>query len=244
MSEHNITVEGGSSVRLKTAGKYCDRDIVVTSTGGGGGDLVKTLFEQGVFADESTTTIPADGFRGWQFVKQIDMPKVTSIGQYACYNCIGLEAIEFPLCETIGNYTFYNNTDVTSINMPKLKTTGTNAFRQLTSLAGVTMPSLTAINGTVFQKCTLLEKADFPLATSIGANAFNGCTALTALILRSDTVCKLTNANALTSTPIADGTGFVYVHSWQVDSYKSESNWATYPSQIRAIEDYPEITGG
>ena len=34
---HNITVEGGSSVRLPTAGKYCDRDIVVTATGGGGG---------------------------------------------------------------------------------------------------------------------------------------------------------------------------------------------------------------
>lgn len=35
---HNITVEGGTSVRLLTAGKYCDRDIVITATGGGGGD--------------------------------------------------------------------------------------------------------------------------------------------------------------------------------------------------------------
>lgn len=35
MSEHNITVKGGSSVRLKTAGKYCDRDIVVSATAGG-----------------------------------------------------------------------------------------------------------------------------------------------------------------------------------------------------------------
>ena len=35
MSEHRITVEGGSSVRLPTAGKYCDRDIVVTATPGG-----------------------------------------------------------------------------------------------------------------------------------------------------------------------------------------------------------------
>lgn len=34
---HNITVEGGTSVRLPTAGKYCDRDIVITATGGGGG---------------------------------------------------------------------------------------------------------------------------------------------------------------------------------------------------------------
>lgn len=33
---HNITVDGGTSVRLPTAGKYCDRDIVITATGGGG----------------------------------------------------------------------------------------------------------------------------------------------------------------------------------------------------------------
>lgn len=32
---HNIAVEGGTSVRLPTAGKYCDRDIVVTAQGGG-----------------------------------------------------------------------------------------------------------------------------------------------------------------------------------------------------------------
>jgi hypothetical protein len=28
---HNITVQGGTSVRLPTAGKYCDRDIVITA---------------------------------------------------------------------------------------------------------------------------------------------------------------------------------------------------------------------
>lgn len=35
MSEHNITVNGGSTVRLTTAGKYCDRDILVTALGSG-----------------------------------------------------------------------------------------------------------------------------------------------------------------------------------------------------------------
>lgn len=33
----NIEVEGGTSVRLPTAGKYCPQDIVVTATGGSGG---------------------------------------------------------------------------------------------------------------------------------------------------------------------------------------------------------------
>lgn len=33
----NIEVEGGSSVRLPTAGKYCDMDIIIKALGGGGG---------------------------------------------------------------------------------------------------------------------------------------------------------------------------------------------------------------
>lgn len=41
----NITVDGGSSVRLPTAGKYCDRDIVVTAQGGSE-DLDAVLTEQ------------------------------------------------------------------------------------------------------------------------------------------------------------------------------------------------------
>lgn len=39
MSEFNIEVQGGSSVRLPTAGKYCDRDIIVKASGGGGWSL-------------------------------------------------------------------------------------------------------------------------------------------------------------------------------------------------------------
>ena len=35
MSEINISIDGGTSKRLLTAGKYCDRDIVVTAEGGG-----------------------------------------------------------------------------------------------------------------------------------------------------------------------------------------------------------------
>lgn len=47
----DITVESGSSVRLPTAGKYCDRDIVVTATGGAE-DLNAVLTEQEALIDE------------------------------------------------------------------------------------------------------------------------------------------------------------------------------------------------
>ena len=42
---HNITVEGGTSVRLTTAGKYCDQDIIITAEGGKE-DLDTVLTEQ------------------------------------------------------------------------------------------------------------------------------------------------------------------------------------------------------
>lgn len=69
---HNITVEGGTSVRLPTAGKYCDRDIVVTATGGGSVSEPSTI--SGINLHNAETDIPntyLDGaaviaFNGWK----------------------------------------------------------------------------------------------------------------------------------------------------------------------------------
>ena len=81
--------------------------------------------------------------------------------------------------------------------------------------------------------------------TSIGTYAFYSCSALVTVILRyTDAVCTLAGTNAFTSTPIASGTGYIYVPSALIDSYKAATNWSTYADQIRAIEDYPDICGG
>ena len=40
MSEFNIKINGGASIRLPTGGKYCDRDIVITSEGNSAEDYV------------------------------------------------------------------------------------------------------------------------------------------------------------------------------------------------------------
>ena len=53
---HNITVDGGTSVRLPTAGKYCDRDIVVTATGGGSVNEPSTI--SGINLHNKKTDIP------------------------------------------------------------------------------------------------------------------------------------------------------------------------------------------
>lgn len=57
---HKITVESGTTAVLKTAGKYCDRDIEVTATGGGGGtaeNLDAELAEQEALIDQLRDTL-------------------------------------------------------------------------------------------------------------------------------------------------------------------------------------------
>ena len=42
----------------------------------------------------------------------------------------------------------------------------------------------------------------------------------------------------LKNTPIASGTGYIYVPAALVDSYKAATNWSNFAAQFRALEDY------
>lgn len=103
---------------------------------------------------------------------------------------------------------------------------------------------LTSLGTPGFRACTKLKLVDLPKLVSIATYCFYDCSVLKTLILRSNTMCTLATKEALSNTPIKSGTGYIYVPRAMVDSYKSATNWSTYAAQIRAIEDYPEITGG
>ena len=95
-----------------------------------------------------------------------------------------------------------------------------------------------------FYVCSNLEKIDFDVLEEMKDADFYRCSALTAVIIRSPAVCTMSDSNAFKSTPIASGTGYIYVPAALVDSYKAATNWTKYANQIRAIEDYPDICGG
>ena len=118
-------------------------------------------------------------------------------------------------------------------------------FNGYTELISVEFPMVTDVGIQAFQNCTRLEKADFSVLTHIDQWAFNVCRALKALIIRTNSVCTLAGTNAFANNSgIMTGKGYVYVPSTLVNDYKSAINWSTYADQIRAIEDYPSITGG
>ena len=134
---------------------------------------------------------------------------------------------------------------ITEISNSRVTKVGSYALALCTNLTTANIPAATSIGDGAFNDCTNLTTANLPAATTIGNYAFNKCAKLTTLILReANAVCTMSNISALSFTPIASGTGYIYVPASLVDSYKAAKNWSKYADQIRAIEDYPDITGG
>lgn len=113
------------------------------------------------------------------------------------------------------------------------------AFRACAALTSINFPSVTSVSIGAFWQCTALTKAEFASTVSFANNAFYGCSALKALILRNTEAVSTITGTPFASSAIASGTGYIYVPSALVETYKT--NWTAYAGQIRAIEDYPGV---
>lgn len=186
--------------------------------------------------------------------------RVTSIGFYAFCRCNDLKKVNFPNVTTVGNNAFVDCTTLREVNLPALKVTNTNLFGNCTSLQTINLPSTTSLSFGTFSRCTSLTTVNVPACMGVSSNVFEGCTALTlldfpsavnviwdgafrntsltTLILRGGVVCALKYVNAFTNTPIESGTGYIYVPSAVIDTYKSATNWVVFADQFRALEDY------
>ena len=138
----------------------------------------------------------------------------------------------------LGMEVFRNYDSLAIADFPNVTSAGVNIFYACYALHTVHLPSLISISSNMFAYSSLLKRLDFPSVESISGGAFSGCSRLVALILRkADAVCTLGNVNAFTSTPIAKGTGYIYVPDDLVEQYKAATNWSTFASQIKPISE-------
>ena len=186
--------------------------------GGGGDDVLNALIDRSI--------------------TEISSSSVTSIGSGAFYWCSALTTVDFPVATSIGEYAFRSCSALTTVDFPVATSIGGYAFSSCSALTTADFPVATDIGKAAFQSCSALTTVDFSVATSIGDYAFRSCIELKSLLLRGNNVCTLQNANAFNSTPIASGTGFIYVPSALIEQYKVATNWSTYAAQFRALEAY------
>ena len=172
-------------------------------------------------------TCPGDpGWNGWDgYTKptgDIILPEeveydgvtytLTTIGDYAFYDCTGLTSVGIPNTVTsmgygvfdycsgltwvslpdsitnINSYTFENCSNLTSIYIPDSVTTiGEGAFSYCTGLTSIHIPdSLTTIGNMAFCYCMGLTSIEIPNSvTTIGNSAFEDCSGLTSIEIPS-----------------------------------------------------------
>lgn len=95
--------------------------------------------------------------------------------------------------------------------------------------------TLVYIGRSAFAYCTNLTKVDLSVASIIYDGAFEKCSALSTLILRNATMCRLNNAYVLLDTP---DSSYFYVPRALIDSYKEAFGWKNHANKFRALEDW------
>ena len=230
-----LTTKAGTTVTPNTA----EQTIVTAGTYVTGDIKVAAVPEAGGGADSGAADDILDGT-----VTEITS-QVTTIRTYALRACTSLRKANLPKATRLNGNAFYGCSNLAEVSLPELTTlSGGMNFSTCKALTEIVLPKATSIGSQEFYNCTKLAKADFGKVKSVAASAFSSCSVLTALILRNTTAATLANKSALSGTPITSGTGYIYVPSALVDTYKAATNWSNYADQFRAIEDYPEITGG
>lgn len=164
---------------------------------------------------------------------------VTKVGPYAICGKYSMTNLSLPNATEVGQHGLSQNQSLKNVYIPQVAKTENYIFYRDFNLEYIDMPKIDQIGTRIFQECTGLKCVNLHNVQAINANTFNECTNLKVLILTCiDSIATLTHINAFTNTPVESGTGFIYVPRNLIESYKAATNWITFTSQFRVLEDY------
>ncbi len=214
---------------------------------------------KGEFASADGRCLIIDGtlnsFAPYGLTEYIIPDSVTSIGEWAFYDCENLTSVIIPNSVTsIGERAFYDCENLTSVIIPNSVTSiGELAFSFCDNLTSVTIgSSVTSIGNSAFWGCDNLTSIIIPNSvTSIGEMAFWCCYNLTSVTIGSsvtsigelafsfcdnlkEVYCKATTPPYLHYRAFdynASGRK-IYVPREFVDAYKTANEWKNYASAI------------
>lgn len=170
----------------------------------------------------------------------INVPMCQEVSYSAFQYCYSLKSISIPNAITVSNSTFYFCSSLSNVDMPKTQNLGEYAFYSCSNLENASIPLARNILTRTFERCSSLSKLICENTNIIYSSAFYRCNNLSELYLYTNSITKLNNSNAFTSTPMVDSSylgyyGSIYVPNNLLDSYKSATNWAYFADRFVGI---------
>ena len=207
-----IVINGQSFSDGMSAFDYIMQNDITNVNFGGDVEVTKVVDGNDYQVTSVSGSNNGSGFKNYQN-RIILLSNLTSIGDYAFYDCNSLTSIEIPNSVTsIGTYAFRGCSNLTSVSLPSTLTSISNgAFYGCSGLTSITIPEgVTSIGSFAFYGCSGLTSIILPSTlTSIGSDAFNACTSLTSITI-PEGVTKIGGSTfyrctSLTSITIPEG---------------------------------------
>lgn len=240
-----LAVAGGEYDIAVTANSDGTQTLAIVDASGsggnsGGGGSAPAVIRALTITENGTYTVPA-GVDGYNPVT-VNIPSsgtpASGVEDYLIMGTLS-GAYTNDRVTKVNGYAFTGLSSLTSISLPNVTTVNNYGFwRCGNNLISVDLPKATKIGDYSFYYCQGLTSLDLPKATSVGYQTFHYCSALATVILRSETMVTSTDSTVFKNTPIESGTGYIYVPSALVDTYKAHARWKTYANQFRALESY------
>lgn len=184
----------------------------------------------------------ANSFYNCYQIENISLPLLSILNQYDFSYCYKLKNLSIPLLSGIyGEYALSSCYSLNDLDLSKVTRVSFNALRH-SGFGTITLPSCTNFGaiGENFRLSTLDLGQQMTFSGSMFSNVYSLCH----LILRSESICTLSESFVFNNTPIANGIGWIYVPSDLVESYKTASNWSIYANQIVSLDEYPKALSG
>lgn len=217
---------------------------------GGSSDNEDGLLENTLVNYENTTAtkIRDNFFEDSATLVTATFTNVSRVGFNAFNRCYALTQVSLPNAVNMGDKCFQYCNQLSTVDVSNVSGIGQRTFRGCESLTSINLPKAEVLGLSAFSSCSNLAKADLGSCKRFyEGSQFQFCNKLTTLIIRTNTVCSMASQSAISNTPFTNtygDQGYLYVPRVLVDEYKNATNWTVYADHIRAIEDYPDITGG
>lgn len=217
--------------------EYASANVEIASDTSELEDIFITHSLSGDYSNDRVSVIGLGTFSN-SGLTSVSFPNVTDVNNYAFYNNTKLTTMNMPNMNKCGDYSFYG-ISVSNLELLELTTGGNYAFQKMTECGYVNAPKLQSVSNGMFRDNTVLKKVDLGCATSIANMAFYWDKELDTFIIRTpDVICTLGGTAVFGSSKIHSKTGYIYVPKALVDQYASATNWSTYATIFRALEDY------